>query len=357
MQSFYKNKKVLITGHTGFKGAWLTQILLTFGADVVGVSLEPNTTPNLFDILDIEKNISHHICDIRDAEKLTTIFKKEKPEIVFHLAAQALVKTSYQDPIGTISTNVLGTANVLQAIKDVGTVKSAVIITTDKVYENKEAGNAFKEEDSLGGYDPYSGSKAAADIITTSYVRSFFNPHDFGSTHHTLIATARAGNVIGGGDWSEFRLIPDAMKSLYEHENGMEIRSPKSIRPWQHVLEPLYGYLLLGQKLYMGDSTFATAFNFGPEHTSFVQVDGVLRELSTHAKDFIYNIKPDSMGHEAGILKLDITKAKDLLNWNPSLTFKETIHTTFHWYKKYYEKDEDIIAFTNKQINSFFDTL
>ncbi len=354
MKSFYNNKKVLITGHTGFKGAWLTQTLLNFGATVVGISLEPNTDPNLFTILGLKDKITNHFVDIRDIEKVRTIFKDEQPEIVFHLAAQPIVRASYDDPLGTLSTNIMGTANILDVVKELGTVKSVIIITTDKVYENKEWHYAYRENDPLGGHDPYSGSKAAADIVTNSYIQSFFNPKDFGTKHHTLVAIARAGNVIGGGDWAEYRLIPDVIKAVYHTDTDVEIRNPESIRPWQHVLEPLLGYLMLAKELYEKKTLFSGSWNFGPNNESFVSV----RALAEGAKEILgkgeYIISPDTTKHEATLLKLDINKAVALLGWKPTLGFKDTLDLTFTWYKNYYEKSEDIVEFTNKQINTFF---
>ncbi|MDB5259224.1 MAG: CDP-glucose 4,6-dehydratase [Candidatus Taylorbacteria bacterium] len=354
MKSFYENKKILITGHTGFKGSWLTQILLNFGADVVGVSLPPDTAPNLFGELKIEGRMKNYFLDIADFDGLRKIFAEEKPEIVFHLAAQPIVRMSYDDPLRTISSNAMGTAHVLQAIKDVGGIKSAVIITTDKVYENRESQHPYQESDALGGYDPYSASKAAADIIANSYIRSFFNPKDFGMKHHTLIAIARAGNVIGGGDWAPYRLIPDVVRSIYEKNEPVEIRSPGAIRPWEHVLEPLSGYLILAKGLYEGRHDLSTAWNFGPEDESFLTVqqlvDAAIRILGKGSVD----IRPDDSKHEANILKLDIGKAKKLLGWHPKFDFKQNLQYTFDWYKNYYEKREDVVEFTNKQIETFF---
>lgn len=354
MKAFYKNKKVLITGHTGFKGAWLVQVLHLWGAKVSGISLEPNTQPNLFDILKLKEKSSNHFIDIRDVEAMRAIFKEEKPEIVFHLAAQPIVRASYDDPLGTFSTNVMGTANLLEVCKETESVKSVVIITTDKVYENKEWHYAYRENDPLGGHDPYSSSKAAADIVANSYIQSFFNPKDFGTKHHTLVAIARAGNVIGGGDWAEYRLIPDVIKAVYHEDKHVEIRNPESVRPWQHVLEPLSGYLILAKELYEKKVLVSGAWNFGPNNDSFMSV----RALAEGAKEILgkgdYIINPDVTKHEAGLLKLDINKAIALLGWTPTLNFKETLNLTFMWYKHYYEKGEDIVEFTNKQINTFF---
>lgn len=354
MKDFYAGKKVLVTGHTGFKGAWLTKILLAWGADVVGVSLPPATTPSAFDAFGLEGKITNHFLDIREYDKLEEIFLAEKPEIVFHLAAQALVRPSYDAPLTTFSTNCIGTANILEAIKTVGCVKSAVIVTTDKVYENREIAYAYKESDSLGGHDPYSSSKAAADIIAHSYIRSFFNPKDFGTKHATLVAIARAGNVVGGGDWADYRLIPDIIRSVYHDKTRVEIRNPAAVRPWQHVLEPLSGYLMLAQRLYEGESSLSQAWNFGPYPESHVPVEGLLVEAKKRIPGFVYDIVPDGSKHEASLLMLDITKSVNVLGWKPKLSFEELHDFTFDWYMQYYEKPESIADFTDKQITLFF---
>ena len=265
LERFFKNKKVLITGHTGFKGSWLSKILLNWGADISGIALKPDTDPNLFNILEIKKNINNYFCDIRNFKSLEKIVEKEKPEIVFHLAAQPLVRSSYDDPLYTFETNILGVVNILQIIKKINRIKAAVIITTDKVYENKKNKLSYKEDDRLGGYDPYSSSKAASELVINSYIRSFFNPKDYNKKHKTLIASARSGNVIGGGDWQKDRIIPDIVKSIYEKKEKLIIRNPDSIRPWQYVLEDLEGYLLLAKKLYQGKKEFSGAWNFGPD--------------------------------------------------------------------------------------------
>ena len=355
MKEFYKNKRILVTGHTGFKGAWLTQILLNWGAEVVGVSLRPTSTPNVFDAIGLEKRTKNYFQDINNLDEMKKIFKTENPEIVFHLAAQPIVRRSYDDPIETFSTNCMGTANILEAMRESKSVKSGVIITTDKVYENKEWHYPYRETDSLGGYDPYSASKAAADIITSSYIQSFFNPKDYGVKHSTLVAIARAGNVIGGGDWADYRLIPDVIRAVYHEGTHVEIRNPDSIRPWQHVLEPLSGYLMLAKRLYEKETHLSQAWNFGPHNDSFVSVEGLLMEAKKAIPKFVYVIKADASNkHEAGLLKLDINKTAHLLGWKPRVNFEDTLALTFDWYKNYYEKGEDVVEFTNKQINTFF---
>ena len=351
LQEFFKNKKILITGHTGFKGSWLTQVLLNWGAKVSGIALKPNTKPSLFQSLGLEKKIRNYFCDIRNFKKISEIIKKEKPEIVFHLAAQALVRDSYDDPLYTFETNIIGTANILQAIKEIDTVRASVIITTDKVYENKESGLPFKEDDKLGGHDPYSASKAAAEIVIASYIKSFFNPVDYNKKHKTLVASARAGNVIGGGDWSNDRLVPDLIKGVFKKEKII-IRNPDAIRPWQYVLEPLYGYLLLAKKLYEGKRKFSGAWNFGPSNRNYVTVKEVVKKALELLKQGSYEIKRDSTKHEARLLRLDSKKAKELLGWQSQLDMKTILKFTFNWYKTFYE-EKDIIDLTNRQINSF----
>lgn len=354
MNDFFRGKKVLVTGHTGFKGSWLTQILLRFGAEVVGVSLAPEDEHGLFSILKLQKKSKNYFFDIRHYDGLKAIVAGERPEIVFHLAAQALVRTSYDDPLTTHSTNVLGTANILQAVHEVGCARSVVIITTDKVYKNLEWIYPYRENEALGGYDPYSASKAAADIVTQSYIQSFFNPADFGTKHQTLVAVARAGNVIGGGDWAAHRLVPDIMRSVIEQRETVVIRSPHAVRPWEHVLEPLSGYLQLAERLYKGERQFSDCWNFGPNDESFVEVEAVVKSIITLLGRGAYRVEEDQSKHEATLLRLDTTKAKTLLGWSPRLNFQKNIALTVAWYKNFYQKVEDPIVFTNAQIDTFF---
>lgn len=354
MKNFFKGKKILITGHTGFKGAWLSQILLEFGANVVGVALPAATNPSLFSVLGLEKKMETHYHDIRDFSGLKEIFEKERPEIVFHLAAQALVRDSYDDPLATFSSNVMGTANVLQAIKEVGGVKAAVIITTDKVYANNELPNPYRETDPLGGYDPYSSSKAAADIVTSSYIKSFFNVSDFGQKHNTLVAIARAGNVIGGGDWANDRLVPDIVRAIYDREEEVVLRSPRAVRPWQHVLDPLCGYMMLAQGLYEKNTALVGAWNFGPSPDESITVEELVKEAIKILGAGSYRVEADTAKHEAGLLTLDISKAKVELKWEPQITFGQSIKMTFDWYREYHENRDKIVALTNKQIGEYF---
>jgi CDP-glucose 4,6-dehydratase len=273
-ENSYQNKKVLVTGHTGFKGSWLIKWLEMLGAEVQGISLEPNTEPNHFTL--IHSDIKSHILDIRDAEKLSKTIRSINPDIVFHLAAQPLVRESYEYPLETLQTNVMGTANVLNACRGLDNLKAILVVTTDKCYENKEWIWGYRESDPMGGYDPYSMSKGCAELVVSSFRRSYFNLDDYSKKHSTLLATARGGNVIGGGDWSKDRLIPDIIKSVVKQQSVM-IRSPHSTRPWQHVLECLSGYLMLGQKLLQGEKAFAEAWNFGPPGDAEASVLDVLK--------------------------------------------------------------------------------
>lgn len=354
LSEFFKNKKVLITGHTGFKGAWISQVLTHWGADVAGIALAPHVTPNLYSLMGLDGRMKSVVTDIRDFDAVKKIFQREKPEIVIHLAAQAIVRESYKDPLRTIAVNTLGTAHILQAIRETPSVKSAVLITTDKVYENKEWLYAYRENDSLGGHDPYSASKASADIIISSYARSFFHPEQFGSEHNVLLAAARAGNVIGGGDWSHDRLIPDFVRASHEKNEPLILRNPQSIRPWEYVLEPISGYLLLAKRLYEGDMRAAGAWNFGPNDESFVTAEEMITRCIGIAGKGSYKVMGDSAGHESTLLKLDIAKAKTILKWKPVFDLDQNLRFTLDWYGAYYANREDMAAFTNMQIDAFF---
>ncbi len=349
LAKFFKGKKVLVTGHTGFKGAWLTEILSFWGAKVSAISLPPHTKPNLFTILELNKKINSYFEDIRDLRKIKEILQKEKPEIVFHLAAQAIVKTSYEDPILTFSSNIIGSANILEAIRTTPSVKSVVMITSDKAYDNVEWVYPYRETDKLGGQDPYSASKAAADIVDQSMIKSFFNEKD-----SALVGIARAGNVIGGGDWSEYRIIPDIIRSIYVDEKPVILRSPHSIRPWQHVLEPLSGYLLLGKKLYEGDRSLVSEWNFGPNDGNFVTVSAILDKCVEILGRGSYEVEAHPQFYESKLLKLDISKARAHLGWKPRLDAHGTFNYTFEWYKNYYDKVISPIEFTDGQIEKFF---
>lgn len=333
--NIYRNKNVLITGHTGFKGSWLALWLCQMGANVTGYSLQPTTEPNHFNLLDLD--INSVIGDVRDIDKITKTLNNMQPEIIFHLAAQAIVRRSYQDPIETFSSNVLGTVNVLDAARACSCVRAIVIVTSDKCYENKEWPWGYRENDTLGGYDPYSASKGCAEIITSCWRNSFFNTNTYGNSHQTLLASARAGNVIGGGDWAADRLVPDIMRAVSRNEK-VKIRNPQATRPWQHVLEPLSGYLLLGQKLLEGRKEVADAWNFGPSEEENVSVGKIVHLVKKvwPKIDYEINQTPDQP-HEAGLLRLDCSKARTKLKWIPVWDGIETMKKTTLWYKDFYE--------------------
>ncbi|CAM3335096.1 CDP-glucose 4,6-dehydratase [Helicobacter labetoulli] len=338
----YRNKKVFLTGHSGFKGSWLSLFLHTLGAEVYGYSLVPNTTPNHYTLLDSNIFVNSKFGDINDYVSLESALQEVEPEIIFHLAAQPLVRYSYQEPLYTFQTNAIGTLNLLDSARKLKNLSAIVIITTDKVYENKEWLYGYREYDRLGGHDPYSASKACAEIIIDSMRKSFFDPESYRKTHSVLIATARAGNVIGGGDWSEDRLIPDLIRGVADN-NRTRIRNPNTTRPWQHVLEPLHGYLMLGQKLLKGQKEFATSFNFGPNLEGNVSVQEVLEIAQSKWNKIQYEIHKDSNApHETNLLMLDSTKAQKMLGWNPVWNHIDAIMYTMQWYKEFYENNQVI---------------
>jgi CDP-glucose 4,6-dehydratase len=348
---FFNGKRVLITGHTGFKGSWLAIWLHELGAEIVGVGLDPFSEKDNFVLSGIGKKIKADIrADIRDGNKMKDIFAEYKPEIVFHLAAQPLVRLSYEQPVETYETNVMGTLNILEAIRATDSVKVGVMITTDKCYDNKEQLQGYKEDDPFGGYDPYSSSKGACEIAIQSWRRSFFNPDDF-DKHGKSVASVRAGNVIGGGDWSKDRIIPDCIRAL-EADKPIEIRSPKSVRPWEHVLEPLSGYLLLAKKMWEHPTEYCEGWNFGPENDSVSTVWDVASELiRQYGKGSLKDCSNPNALHEAKLLMLDITKAKTRLNWNPRLNMKQCISLVADWYKRY--KSEDVYNLCVEEIERF----
>lgn len=349
---FYKGKRVLVTGHTGFKGSWLSIWLHELGAEVVGVAHDPFTERDNFVLSGIGKKIKADIrADIRDGQKMKEIFAEYQPEIVFHLAAQPLVRLSYDEPVMTYETNVMGTINIMEAIKATDSVKVGVMITTDKCYDNKEQMRGYKEDDPFGGYDPYSSSKGACEIAIQSWRRSFFNPDEYGKKHHVSLASVRAGNVIGGGDWALDRIIPDCIKAL-EADKVIEIRSPKAIRPWEHVLEPLSGYMMLAQKMWEYPTEYCEGWNFGPENDSISTVWDVASALvENFGKGELKDVSDPNAVHEANLLMLDITKAKTRLGWKPRLDAKQTIDLVADWYKRY--KQENVYQLCIEEIESF----
>ena len=345
----YKGKKVLITGHTGFKGSWLTAWLLKLQAEICGISNEIPTDPSMFVELDLQSKIQHHFCDIRDLNKVQQIIEEFNPDFVFHLAAQPIVSLSYDDPLNTISTNVFGTAVILEALRNWNKSCSVVIITSDKCYENVEWVWGYKETDQLGGKDIYSGSKGAAEIIFHAYYNSFFKNENC----KLKIATGRAGNVIGGGDWAKDRIVVDCMKS-WDNNIPVEIRSPKATRPWQHVLEPLSGYLTLGAKLNEDSSLCGQSFNFGPKAEQNRTVLELLSDLSKRwdfkSLDYAYTITDNIPFHEAGLLKLNCDKALFHLRWEANLDYSDCVDMVGDWYFSYYNDTLDMYDFTIKQI-------
>jgi CDP-glucose 4,6-dehydratase len=350
LQTYYKGRKVFVTGHTGFKGAWLLALLHTLGAKVKGYALSPEYENGLFSLLQPAAIGESIIADIRNKEKLLQEILSFQPDYVFHLAAQPLVRRSYAIPAETFEVNAVGTANLLEALIKLPGKCTAVTVTTDKVYENKEQNILYKEEDRLGGYDPYSASKACTEIVISSFRNSFFNPNNY-LQHHKAIASARAGNVIGGGDWSTDRIIPDIIRSL-QQGNKIEVRNPAAVRPWQHVLEPLTGYLLLGALLYDEPAAFARAYNFGPYPEDHLTVkDLVTTAINIWGQGAWKDISDPEQPHEATLLQLDISRALEQLDWNPKLTAADAIEWTIEWYKKPLDKQAD---FTFQQIENYF---
>ena len=345
----YAGKTVLVTGHAGFKGSWLAQWLHVLGAKVGGYALTPNTQPALFDILHLADKIDHTTGSILNTALLEKTITSFQPEIIFHLAAQQLVRLSYQQPVETYQTNVMGTLHVLEAARKCCSVKAFVNVTTDKCYENKETGRNFEEEDPFGGYDPYSSSKGCVEILSASYRRSFLQNGGY------ALATARAGNVIGGGDWALDRIVPDCIRAIVTGKD-IEIRNPAAVRPWQHVLEPLSGYLLLGYKLYTCGSQYAEGFNFGPREDSVLTVAEIANQIvSLFGKGKVVINKQDNL-HEAGLLMLSIKKAEKVLHWQPVLSAKQAIADTVTWYRTFYNRG-DVNTLTIQQIQNYMDKI
>jgi CDP-glucose 4,6-dehydratase len=335
-KSVYKNKTVLLTGNSGFKGSWLSYWLSKMGANVIGFSKNIPTQPSHLKCLG-EPYSNFILGDICNTNDLRNIFNKYKIDIVFHLAAQSLVRYSYKNPLETFQTNVIGTANILESCMQNGNIKGIVVVTSDKCYENLEDGRPYNENDRMGGHDPYSASKGCAELINNSFRHSYFSKNNFGAQHSFILASGRAGNVIGGGDWSEDRLIPDLVKNAAK-KLPAQIRSPHATRPWQHVLEPLSGYLLLGQKIIEGDVSVSDGWNFGPAENETLSVFNVLNEAAKVWPAISFEIPPhqDAL-HEAKLLRLDCAKANTQLNWKPVWTAEEAINKTILWYKNFYE--------------------
>ena len=349
--AFWQGKRVLLTGHTGFKGSWLSLWLQSMGAQVVGYALAPPTNPSLFDVAEVAQGMTSVIGDIRDLDKLQAVFAEHQPEIVIHMAAQPLVRRSYVDPVETYSTNVMGTVHLLEAVRQTPSVRAVVNVTTDKCYENKEWVWGYRESEPMGGFDPYSSSKGCAELVTAAYRNSFFNPEKH-SQHQVALATARAGNVIGGGDWAADRLIPDIL-AAFEKAQPVVIRNPHATRPWQHVLEPLRGYLTLAEKLCTDGTAFAEAFNFGPQSDDAQPVEWIVKQLAKKwARGASWKIDAGDHPHEANYLKLDISKASHRLNWQPAMRLDQALSLIIDWARER-QIGTDMRSFTQSQIQAY----
>ncbi len=347
LQNFYKNKKVLITGHTGFKGSWLSLFLKELGAEVYGYALEPDKSrANLFSLAKIDDKIKSYIADISDIKSLEKVINKTKPQIIFHLAAQSLVRDSYNNPVDNYRTNVMGTVNLLEVAKNLKSLKAVINITTDKCYENNEWYWPYRENDKLGGHDPYSASKACSEIITDSYRKSFYTERRIG------LASARAGNVIGGGDFSKDRIIPDIVESI-KNKKTVILRNPKAVRPWQHVLDVLNGYLILGQKLYENPQEFSEAFNFSLMENQEINVEAIAQQFISVIGKGEYKIDKNKANlHEAQILKLDSSKALKKLNWKPKYKTQDAITNAALWYKSFLTSS-NLDSLCQEDLNNF----
>lgn len=352
IDSFWKDKRVLVTGHTGFKGSWLCLWLQAMGAEVTGFALPASTNPNMYGLVGIDKLITRsYLADIRDYKAIYDAISESKPEIIFHLAAQPLVRDSYKLPVETYATNVMGTVHLLEAIRQTGSVKAVLNITTDKCYENNEWHWGYRENDRLGGHDPYSNSKACSELVTSAFRTSFFNTSSDGN-NITSVASARAGNVIGGGDWASDRLIPDCINALL-HGEKVTIRNPSAIRPWQHVLEPLRGYLMLAERLFINGNEYAESWNFGPDDSDAQPVIWIVKNLCEKLNiENGFVLDQSIQPHEAKYLKLDCSKSKDRLGWKPKWNLDTALEKIIEWYQAY-QNNEDMLALTQRQIKEF----
>lgn len=349
--SFWDGKRVLLTGHTGFKGSWLSLWLQSMGAEVVGYALAPPTNPSLFEVADITSGMTSVIGDVRDLAQLKKTFAQHQPEIVIHMAAQPLVRYSYIEPVETYSTNVMGTVNLLEAVRATSSVKAVVNVTTDKCYENREWVWGYRENEAMGGFDPYSSSKGCAELVTAAYRNSYFHLEKY-KQHGVAIASARAGNVIGGGDWAEDRLIPDIMRAITQAK-PVNIRSPHATRPWQHVLEPLSGYLVLAERLYTEGAGYAEGWNFGPNDEDAKPVQWIVEKLiQSWGEGASWKLDGGDHPHEAHYLKLDCAKAKMRLDWYPQWHLGDTLEAIVDWHRAY-RHGEDMRAVTIGQINKY----
>ena len=348
---FWNGKRVFLTGHTGFKGSWLSLWLQIMGADVCGFALKPPTEPSLFEAAHVEQGMTSVIGDVTDLPSLQQAIAQHQPDIVLHMAAQPLVRYSYKNPVETYATNVMGTVNLLEAVRHTPSVRTVVIITSDKCYENKEWVWGYREDEPMGGHDPYSNSKGCAELVTAAYRSSFFSPETYDS-HGVGVASGRAGNVIGGGDWALDRLIPDMVRAFHAEESVL-IRNPHAIRPWQHVLEPLGGYLVLAEKLWTGGTQYVGGWNFGPNDDDAKPVSWIVERLiQLWGEGASWTLDEGPHPHEASYLKLDCSKAKSLLKWSPQLTLAEALEWLVEFYKGYYQQD-DVRAIAERQIHQY----
>jgi len=351
--NFWQGKRVFMTGYTGFKGSWLSLWLQSMGAQVVGYALAPPTNPSLFEVAEVGKIMTNIIGDIRDLAKLQTAFAEHQPEVVIHMAAQALVRYSYIEPVATYLTNVMGTVNLLEAVRSTGSVKAVVNVTSDKCYENREWTWGYRENEAMGGYDPYSSSKGCAELVTAAYRNSYFHSERY-KEHGVALASVRAGNVIGGGDWADDRLIPDIMRAITQGK-PVNIRNPHAIRPWQHVLEPLSGYLLLAQKLYEEGAAYAEGWNFGPNDEDAKPVQWIVEKLTkSWGEGARWVLDGGDHPHEAHYLKLDCSKAKARLDWSPRWHLEETLGAIIDWHRAHRD-GKDMRALTLRQIEAYTD--
>lgn len=348
---FWRGRRVFITGHTGFKGSWLSLWLQELGAELTGFALTAPTNPSLFDVARVAQGMHSVIGDIRDGPKLAEAMRQAAPDVVIHMAAQPLVRRSYVDPVETYSTNVMGTVHLLEAVRQTPSARAVVVVTTDKCYDNKEWVWSYRENEPMGGFDPYSSSKGCTELVSAAYRNSFFNPEKY-SEHRVALATARAGNVIGGGDWAQDRLIPDIL-AAFEKSQPVMIRNPNAIRPWQHVLEPLNGYLTLAEKLCTSGPSFAEAWNFGPYSDDARPVEWIVKMLAQKWADHAsWQFDAGDHPHEANYLKLDISKAGHRLNWQPSMRLEHALTLIVEWSRER-RTGADMRAFTQTQIQAY----
>jgi CDP-glucose 4,6-dehydratase len=352
LKDFYKGRKVFITGHTGFKGSWLSILLNWLGADIYGYALDPPTDPSLYNLAGAGRLVKSTTGDIRDYGFLLKTLQEIQPEIIIHMAAQPLVREAYRNPRETYEVNVMGTVNLLEAIRYVDNVKAVLNVTSDKCYENREWYWGYRENDPMGGYDPYSNSKGCSELVTSAFRSSFFNPGKY-DIHSVALASARAGNVLGGGDWADDRIVPDFVRSVIRREK-LKIRNPLAIRPWQHVLEPLSGYLQLCKALLESGTDFAQGWNFGPDDNDVRSVEWIINRLcNLWGEGAEYEIDRSQQPHEASFLKLDCSKARSILGWHPYWNIERTLETIVTWYKAYLNKS-DLLAISTDQIEQYF---